>query len=83
MVRCFRRRCRPSTPRSAASAASLDVEQVLQLIVDRVRELVAAQYAALGIVDDDGRITQFITSGITVEERELSASFPAAAASSA
>ncbi len=43
----------------------LDVEQVLQLIVDRVRELVAAQYAALGIVDDEGLITQFITSGIS------------------
>ena len=42
----------------------LDVEQVLQLIVDRVRELVSATYAALGIVDDAGQITQFITSGI-------------------
>jgi signal transduction histidine kinase len=47
----------------------LDVEQVLQLIVDRVRELVAAQYAALGIVDEAGLITQFITSGITAEQR--------------
>ena len=43
----------------------LDVEQVLQLIVDRVRELVGAQYAALGIVDEAGLITQFITSGIS------------------
>jgi signal transduction histidine kinase len=47
----------------------LDVEEVLQLIVDRVRELVAAQYAALGIVDEAGLITQFVTSGITVKER--------------
>ncbi|HET7519923.1 MAG TPA: GAF domain-containing sensor histidine kinase, partial [Candidatus Limnocylindria bacterium] len=47
----------------------LDLQQVLQLIVDRVRELVDAQYAALGIVDADGRITQFITSGITPEQR--------------
>ena len=30
----------------------LDIEQVLQLIVDRVRELVSAPYAALGIVDE-------------------------------
>ena len=36
----------------------LDVEQVLQLIVDRVRELVGAQYAALGIVDERRRITR-------------------------
>jgi signal transduction histidine kinase len=47
----------------------LDVEQVLQLIVDRVRELVGAQYAALGIVDEVGLITEFITSGISAEQR--------------
>lgn len=54
----------------------LDVEQVLQLIVDRVRELVAAQYAALGIVDEAGLITEFITSGITVEERNAIGDLP-------
>jgi signal transduction histidine kinase len=47
----------------------VEVEDVLQLIVDRVRELVAAQYAALGMVDEAGLITQFVTSGITAEER--------------
>ena len=54
----------------------LDVEQVLQLIVDRVRELVAAQYAALGIVDAAGLITQFITSGITADERRAIGELP-------
>ena len=54
----------------------LDVEQVLQLIVDRVRELVAAQYAALGIVDDEGAITQFITSGISDEQRHAIGDLP-------
>jgi signal transduction histidine kinase len=54
----------------------LDVEQVLQLIVDRVRELVAAQYAALGIVDEAGLITQFITSGITSEQRRAIGDLP-------
>ena len=54
----------------------LDVEQVLQLIVDRVRELVAAQYAALGIVDEAGLITQFITSGITAEQRRAIGDLP-------
>jgi signal transduction histidine kinase len=54
----------------------LDVEQVLQLIVDRVRELVAAEYAALGIVDEAGLITQFITSGITAEERRAIGDLP-------
>jgi signal transduction histidine kinase len=54
----------------------LDVEQVLQLIVDRVRELVSAQYAALGIVDEEGLITQFITSGITADERRRVGDLP-------
>jgi signal transduction histidine kinase len=54
----------------------LDVEEVLQLIVDRVRELVAAQYAALGIVDEAGLIMQFVTSGITAEEREAIGDLP-------
>ena len=45
-------------------AALVSVDEVLQLIVDRVRPLVAAQYAALAIVDDQGRITRFIYSGI-------------------
>jgi signal transduction histidine kinase len=54
----------------------LDVEQVLQLIVDRVRELVAAQYAALGIVDEGGLITRFVTSGITPEQRQAIGDLP-------
>jgi signal transduction histidine kinase len=51
-----------------AIAGVLDVEHVLQLIVDRVRELVGARYAALGIVNE-GAIERFITSGITPEQR--------------
>jgi signal transduction histidine kinase len=54
----------------------LDVEQVLQLIVDRVRELVGAQYAALGIVDEAEVITDFITSGITSDERRAIGDLP-------
>lgn len=54
----------------------LDVEQVLQLIVDRVRELVGAQYAALGIVDDQGVILQFVTSGISAQQREAIGDLP-------
>lgn len=51
-----------------AIAGVLDVEHVLQLIVDRVRELVGARYAALGIVQE-GTIERFLTSGITPEQR--------------
>jgi signal transduction histidine kinase len=52
-----------------AVAGELDVETVLQLIVDRVRSLVGAQYAALGIVDERRRIERFITSGISAAKR--------------
>ena len=47
----------------------LDVDRVLQTIVDQVRDLVQAQYAALGIVDAQGAIERFITSGISDEAR--------------
>ena len=50
-------------------AEVLDVDSVLQLIVDRVRGLVDARYAALGIVDERGVIERFITSGITPAQR--------------
>jgi signal transduction histidine kinase len=51
-------------------AGELDLERVLQLMVDSVRDLVGARYAALGIVDANGRIERFITSGISAEARE-------------
>jgi len=52
-----------------AIAGELDLDRVLQLIVDSVRDLVNAHYAALGIVDASGRIERFITSGISAEGR--------------
>ena len=52
-----------------AVAAELDIDRVLQVIVDRVRELIGARYAALGIADSRGRIERFITSGISAEAR--------------
>jgi signal transduction histidine kinase len=53
-----------------AIAGELDLDRVLQVIVDSVRDLVHASYAALGIVDASGRIETFITSGISPAERE-------------
>lgn len=47
-----------------AIAGELDVDRVLQLIVDSVRDLVGARYAALGTFHSNGRIESFITSGI-------------------
>jgi len=57
-------------------AEVLDVERVLQLIVDRLRDLVEAEYAALGIVDEAGVIERFITSGLSHEERERIGELP-------
>jgi signal transduction histidine kinase len=54
-----------------AIAGELDLGRVLQQIVDSVRDLVGARYAALGTFGDDGRIEQFITSGISDEVRRL------------
>src|SRR4029453_13728133 len=45
------------------------VGEVLKVIVDRVRPLVGAQYAALGIFDAGGRIERFVTSGLDDETR--------------
>jgi len=50
-------------------AGVIDLDRVLQLIVDRVRDLAGARYAALGIAGPDGRLTEFLTSGISAERR--------------
>ena len=60
--------------RGIAGLASVD--DVLQLIVDRVRPLVRAEYAALGIVDAGGRIERFITSGMDDATRERIGALP-------
>ena len=52
-----------------AVASVLSVDEVLQVIVDQVRPLVGAKYAALGIVDARGVIERFITSGLLDEAR--------------
>jgi signal transduction histidine kinase len=52
------------------------VDDVLQVIVDRVRPLVGAQYAALGIVDTRGRIERFITSGMDDLTRQRIGALP-------
>ncbi len=49
-------------------AAEPDLDKVLQKIVDLARELARARYAALGIPDPDGRLTQLIVSGLSDEQ---------------
>ena len=57
-------------------SGELDLDRVLQLIADRVRELVDAEYAAIGIVDRDGAIERFITSGMSDEVRTRIGALP-------
>jgi signal transduction histidine kinase len=59
-----------------AIAAVLAVDDVHQLIVDRVRDLVDASYAALGIVGPDGQIERFITAGMEPHVRRAIGSLP-------
>lgn len=51
-----------------AIAGELSLDSVLQQIVDSVRELVNARYAALGVPNDEGLLDAFIYSGMTPEE---------------
>jgi signal transduction histidine kinase len=50
-------------------ASELDLELVLQRIVHAAVELTEAQYGALGVLGPDGRISSFITVGVTAEQR--------------
>jgi signal transduction histidine kinase len=53
-----------------AIAGVLDLDRVLRSIVDHVRELAGATYAALGIFDERGVIDRFITSGLDEAARQ-------------
>lgn len=47
-----------------------DLDHVLQEVVDAARDVVGAQYAALGVLSEDGTsLVQFVTSGLTQEAR--------------
>jgi nitrate/nitrite-specific signal transduction histidine kinase len=49
--------------------SELNLELVLQRVVDQARELGGAQYGALSILGESGRIDAFLTSGISPEVR--------------
>ena len=50
-------------------ASELSLEIVLNKVVEQARNLVGAKYGALSVIDHDGNIKEFITSGISREER--------------
>ena len=49
---------------------SLDFDTVLQEVVDGARALTASSYAALTVLNDDGRTSDLIVSGLSGEERQ-------------
>jgi len=49
--------------------AELSLDAVLNKVVERARTLVGARYGALSVVNDDGSIQTFLTSGVTEEQR--------------
>ncbi|HYN18915.1 MAG TPA: GAF domain-containing protein, partial [Actinomycetes bacterium] len=52
-----------------ALAAELSLPVTLQRIVELAADLTGARYGALGVLGPDGTITEFITTGVTDQER--------------
>ena len=61
---------------SLLATSSLDPADVLRIVVDSACELTEARYGALAVFDGSGRILQFITHGITDEERRRIGDLP-------
>ena len=49
---------------------SLDFDQVLQGVLDSARSLTSARYGVMTLLDDEGRVQDFLSSGLTGEEAE-------------
>jgi signal transduction histidine kinase len=64
-----RRRLEALDNATVAISQELGLERVLQIIVDSVRPLAGARYAALGIPDEHGSMERFITSGMSARDR--------------
>lgn len=52
-----------------ALTSELSLDAVLQRIVELGVDMTGARYAAIGVLGEDGRIEEFITEGVTPEER--------------
>jgi len=62
---------------SANLASELDPDAVFQRLVDISRGLIGTRYAAMSVLGQSGEIRQFITSGISVAQRERIGHIPA------
>src|SRR5687768_5067107 len=59
-----------------AIASDLDLTSVLTRIVTAATTLTGAQYGALGVIGSDGRLVEFITTGLDEETRALIGDLP-------
>lgn len=59
-----------------AITSERSLDGVLQRIAELARELVGAEYGALGVVDSEGVIVSFSTSGISDEQRAAIGALP-------
>ena len=60
----------------SAVTSELSLDAVLQKVADLSRGLVGASYSALRVLGPDGKLVQFITSGISKEARERIGNIP-------
>ncbi|MDX6628460.1 MAG: hypothetical protein QOH00_706 [Gaiellales bacterium] len=60
-----------------AIARGLDLDETLQAVVEAAARVTRAAYCALGVLGPDRRISRFITTGLSDEERERLGNLPA------
>ena len=59
-----------------ALASELSLPIVLQRIVDLAAQVTDARYGALGVIGEDGRLNEFITTGISAKQRKAIGPLP-------
>lgn len=59
-----------------ALTSELSLELVLQKVADYSRDLAQASYSALGVLGTNGMLVQFLTSGLTPDERDRIGDLP-------
>jgi signal transduction histidine kinase len=57
-------------------ASEHDLDTMLQRIVELAMELTGARYAALGVIGPDGQLIDFVTAGVTPEQRAAIGDLP-------
>ena len=75
-IEALRKRLLRLSEASLRVSGSLDLDAVLSEAVEGARALTAARYSALTLIDEEGKLLAFVTSGLTEEEREALLNLP-------